>query len=951
MPDKHLANQPPTSLFAKEEEILQFWQQDQTFQKSLAKNQDQEVFSFYDGPPFITGTPHYATLLPSIAKDIIPRYQTMKGRYVRRIWGWDTHGLPAEVQVEKRLGLKGKKDIEKLGIDKFIAACREYVGEVSGAWRWYIDHIGRWVDLDQPYRTDQLSYMESVIWVFKQLYDKDLIYRGRRTSLYCPRCATPLSKFEVTMDDDSYKEVEDPAVTVGFRLKGEDMMLLAWTTTPWTLPANLALAVNPDAEYVKVTNGHQTYILAHQALERYRDLDLEIIETLKGEKLLGLSYEPLYSFFPTGALDYKVYPADFVSMDEGTGIVHVAPGFGEDDSKLGEVVGLSLLETIDVNGQVVEQLKPWAGQYYKKTDPLIIADLQQRGHLIKQERITHSYPHCYRCATPLIYKAQVSWYLKLEPIRQQLLKTNQEINWLPKHFGDKRFAYNIANAPDWSLSRTRYWGTPIPVWETDDGEQFVPGSVAELEKLSGQKITDLHRPAIDDVVLTLPNGKTAHRVKEVLDVWFESGSMPYGQDHYPFEHEAEFKRHYPADFIIEYTGQLRGWFYYLHLLGNALFNRNAFKNVVVTGVLMGTDGRKMSKSYGNYPDPKGTIEKYGAEALRLYFMSSKIMAGEDTAINEEEIREQSRLLNVLHNTVSYYLTYAKVHHFQPKESSQPTHVLDQWMTARLEQFIDEYSSALDQFDFVGSTKAIRPVVEDLSTWYIRRNRDRFVAGDHQALQTLHDTLNRFAQAVAPTLPFTAEQIWQQLGQPESVHLADYPSTNRDIIDEALLAGMAQVREAASIAHMQRAEKNVPLRQPLAKFTVSGLAELSETAALVEVLRDEINVLRIDFIDQKPRPKELTGVFDFTLTTELAAEGKFREIVRLLQDARKKAGLQVGQSAQLQLSTKDVELKNLITSRQAELAKQIKVSQIDWVAQLATPIDIPSLKLAVAFTLT
>ena len=983
------------SAFEREEQVLKLWQDRQIFTKSLEQTAKGDVFSFYDGPPFITGTPHYGTLLPTIAKDVIPRYQTMKGKYVRRIWGWDTHGLPAENQVEKQLGLKVKTDIEKLGIDKFIAECRKYVQTSSEAWKWYVDHIGRWVDMENAYRTDSLEYMESVMWVFKQLYEKDLIYRGRRTSLYCPRCATPLSKFEVTMDEDSYRDVEDPAVTVAFRMLGDEIYLLAWTTTPWTLPANLALAVDKDAEYVKVTDGKKQCILAHEALPRYSDCDFEILETFKGRKLIGEQYEPLYSFLPVNEeLDYKIYDADFVTMTEGTGIVHVAPGFGEDDSKLGEKIGLSVHETINDEGHFIDAVKPWAGQYYKKANPSISADLTTRGLMFKEATAVHSYPHCWRCATPLIYKAQVSWYMKLDPIREQLLKQNKNINWTPKHFGDKRFAYNIANAPDWSLSRTRYWGSPIPVWETEDGEIFVPGSIAELEKMSGQKITDLHRPAIDEVVLTLPGGKKAHRVKEVLDVWFESGSMPYAQDHYPFASKEVFERHFPTDFIIEYTGQLRGWFYYLHVLANALKGENAFKNVVVTGVLMGNDGRKMSKSYGNYPDPRQTIEKYGAESLRLYFMGSKIMSGEDPAISEDDIRDYSRLLGVLHNSLQYYLTYASAHKFSPAvsntvfgasrttsghgaevvEASEEeresrahagerglvpgggiTHgvLLDRWILLRLAELKRDYSLALDRFDLAASTQTIRPFIEDLSTWYIRRSRERFVAGDKNALSTLRYVLFEFAKTVAPTLPFSAETIYQALGgEKESVHLESYPIVEADIADEGnILDGMIAVREIASTVHMIRSDAKIPLRQPLSRLTISSLETIAADDELVEILQQEANVEEVVFDSVGDKSVAVGNgkiELDTALTPELKAEGHFREILRQLQSARKQAGLIVGQKAALKYFTRDDEIEELFTGRVEEIKQYISLRSLEKVADSAELKAIDGEQLSVRF---
>jgi len=917
-------------MYELESEILEHWQKQDIFAKTLKHSSGKPIFSFYDGPPFITGTPHYATLLPSIAKDVISRYQTMKGRYVRRIWGWDTHGLPAETQVEKKLGLKVKKDIEKLGIDKFISECRKYVAEVSDSWRWYIDRIGRWADLDRAYRTDQLHYMESVIWVFKQLFDKGLIYRGKRVSLFCTRCATPLAKFEVTMDEGSYRPVKDPAVTVAFRLLNDDVYLLAWTTTPWTLPANMALAVKPDQEYVKVSDGERLFILAHQALERYRDLDLEIVETFKGTKLVGEVYEPLFNFFKTDSGDHKIYAADFVDVAEGTGIVHIAPGFGEDDTALAEQFNLTVPEAVDEEGHFTAEAGQYAGLFYKKADPLIIDELRSKSLMIKVDQIIHSYPHCHRCDTPLIYRSQVSWSLKVEPLRRKLLKYNNRINWVPPHFGQKRFRYNLENAPDWSISRTRYWGTPIPVWETEDGEIFVPDSIAEIEMLSGEKVTDLHRPAIDRILLKLPSGKTARRVSDVLDVWFESGSMPFAQDHYPFENQQLFKEHYPADFIVEYTGQLRGWFYYLHLLGAAIMDEIAFKNVAVTGVLMGTDGRKMSKSYGNYPDPRSTIVRYGAESLRLYFMSSKIMRGEDADISEEEIRECSRVLNILRNALQYCLTYAKLD--SNKATPERTHILDRWIRSRLEQFIGSFDRALGEYDFTGAAKEIRPFTEDLSTWYIRRSRDRFTAGESAASLTLKQTLLRFAETIAPLLPFMSEKIFRELSpEEESVHLKDYPSADGALVNKEskLLSQMALIRQIASVVHSLRAEAKIALRQPLSSLALEGFEEIANEPDLITELAEEVNVEEVIFA---PPPRDETWpnsqlaegrtvYLDIKLTPELAERGRLRVLIRRLQEARKSAGLKVGQKVGCYYFTRDDELKDLISRNSEEIKRQ------------------------------
>ncbi len=938
----HFQEPPQKTLFEKEEEILSFWKKNRVFEKSLKKNSPRQIFSFYDGPPFITGLPHYATLLPSIAKDIVPRYQTMKGRYVPRVWGWDVHGLPAENKVEQQLGLRVKKDIEKLGVDKFIEAARKYVAEGSAQWRWYIDHIGRWADMDKPYRTDDLSYMESVIWVFKRLYDKKLIYKGQRVSLYCPRCATPLSKFEVTMDtEENYRDVEDLAVTIAFKLKGvKETYALAWTTTPWTLPANNGLAVNPRVKYITITNGKKNYVLAEKALERYPEFkQWKKVKSQAGQALAGQHFEPLFqpTFKPDFRNDFCIHAAGFPTTEEGTGIVHIAPAFGEDDFNLGQDKKLTAPVVLDEDGKFLTNTPyPWAGVYFKKADPLVLENLRRRGSLVREEKMVHAYPHCYRCSTPLIYMAQDSWFMRIDPIRRGMVETNKKINWVPEHYGRKRFRYNLENAPDWSLSRTRYWGTPMPVWETKDGERIVVGSIKEIEKLSGKKIKDLHRPGIDEIVLTAPSGKKAYRVKEILDVWFESGAMPYAQDHYPFENKERFRKGFPADFIVEYTAQLRGWFYCLHVLANALWKSPAFTNVIVTGTMMGTDGKKMSKSKGNYPDPRSALEKYGADAFRLYLMSSKIMDGEDMSLNERDLQEARNTINILHNAHRYFITYANLHGWSPGTKTSSKNILDRWLEIRLRQFIKDYSQALDKFDLSASTKAIRPFIEDLSTWYIRRNRTRFVDGDKQALATLYGTLLEFSKAIAPTLPFTAEYIYQNLkGRggpnrgPMSVHLCDYPKIKSALAntDKQLLKDMALVRAIASVVHNLRSEANQPLRQKMTAVILKNASGIKTKLDLVNLLREEANVAQIKF-GASARSKDFlsaqlgntTVALDTHLTEELKLEGLFRELLRQLQDVRKQQGLKVGQKVILQYRTRDKEIARLIQSKEDEIRK-------------------------------
>ena len=672
-----------------EEDVLKFWQRAETFKKSIIKDAPRGNYVFNDGPPFITGLPHYATLLPSIAKDVVPRYWTMKGYRVERIWGWDCHGLPAENKVEEQLGLKNKKDIEELGIDKFIAACRSYVNSGTEQWEWYINRMGRWVDMKNAYKTMDLKYMESVIWSFKKLYDSGYIYEGYRTSLHCPRCATPLSKFEITMDAGSYRDVTDKSVIVKFKIKSQDntrkdigidnnTYLLAWTTTPWTLPGNLALAVGENIDYyilelntlmsrsiiggeLRLTPGK--YVIASDRLGELINEGSYFSDNkkkIKGKDLVGLKYEPLYEInneiIKKSEKVYRVYAADFVTTEEGTGIVHIAPNFGEDDFQLGETVGLPIVDLMDENGIYIESMGKWGGYYFNKANQSILLDIEERGIIFSSFDYTHTYPFCYRCGNPLIYKTQKAWYLDVQRIKERMLETNMKINWVPDYFKYGRFKSNIESAPDWCLSRSRYWGSPIPIWKCSNcGKIKVLGSIEEIEKLSGRKVTDLHRPIIDEHVLKCECNGTMKRVKEVLDCWFESGAMPFAQFHYPFERQQDFKNMFPADFIIEYTGQLRGWFYYLHVLSNALFDSISFKNVVVSGVLAGTDGRKMSKSFGNYPDPRTTLEKYGSDALRMYFMSSPIMLGDDTSLSEIDIQDALRKnVIVLWNVVKFY---------------------------------------------------------------------------------------------------------------------------------------------------------------------------------------------------------------------------------------------------------------------------------------------------------
>jgi len=884
----------------RENSTLDFWKKSKIFEKSVerpAGDKPKGDYVFYDGPPFITGLPHYATLLPSIVKDAVPRYWTMKGYRVERKWGWDCHGLPAENQVEKELGLKNKKEIEELGVGKFVDACKHYVNNVSDQWRWYIDKIARWADMENAYRTMNSDFMESVIWSFKELYYKKLIYEGYRTSLHCPRCATPLSKFEITMDAGSYKDVTEPSVIIEFPLKGEkNTSVLAWTTTPWTLPGNLALAVGKNIDYVKIEKKDEgvgdlvRFVLAKEKLkEIFGDQKYKIIKEFKGKKLVGLEYEPLFDLGNDEINDskkvYKIYPGEFVNTDDGTGIVHIAVVFGEEDFELGQKEGLPVLELMDENGVYTKAAgKEWEGLYFKDAGEKVLKRLGRR--LFDKSSFTHSYPFCYRCKTPLIYRAQRAWYLNIDKIRSGLLRTNKKINWVPEYFKEGRFKYNIENAPHWCLSRSRYWGTPLPVWKCEKCEKItVAGSINEIEKLSGKKVTDLHIPKINDHKFKCKCGGTMSRVPEVLDCWFESGSMPYAQWHYPFDKKNDFKKIFPADFIIEYTGQLRGWFYYLHVLSNSLFNSECFKNVVVTGVLAGTDGRKMSKSYGNYPDPKETLEKYGGDAIRMYFLSSPILLGDDMNLSEEDLKNSLKKNVMLLSNIYQFYTLSPL--LKSKKSSSKN-ILDKWISGRLHQLTKVITENMEKYNLPFAARSITEFIDDLS-WYIRESRGRFNEDDLSAKQTLQEVLEISSKIMAPFMPFIAEHIWQGLtknnfkDKNKSVHLEKWPKVNEKKINKSIIENMKLVREIVSLALRERDKIKIGVKWPLSLLKISSPKIDKEYLKLIQ---EEVNVRKIEYKSSKIVEVEV----DQKLTPELEAEGYAREMSRYVQAFRKKLGL-------------------------------------------------------------
>lgn len=857
-----------------ETEILAFWKQNATFQKSVTQAAPSGEFVFYDGPPFATGLPHYGHLLAGTIKDIVPRYQTMRGHHVERRFGWDCHGLPVEYEVEQALEISGKTDIEKLGVDVFNERCRSIVLRYTAEWREVVTRMGRWVDFDRDYKTMNPEFMESIWWVFKTLWEKGLVYEGRKILPYCPRCATPLSNFET---NQGYQDVTDPAITVRFKVKGQNRTwLLAWTTTPWTLPSNVALAVGPDCTYVKVKDGDDTYYLAKDRVAAYYKTpdSYEVLAELTGRDLVGIAYEPLFDYFVAGgapasapetgkqawAKAYHVYAGDFVTTTDGTGMVHIAPGFGEDDHRLGLAEGLPVLCPIDAEAKFTAEIRDFAGRPVKEADSDIIKLLKTNGSLVKRDSILHSYPHCWRCETPLIYRAIATWFVKVEAIKDRMMAANAQIRWVPSHLKDGRFGKWIEGARDWAISRNRYWGTPIPVWQSDDGKEIrCVGSIAELEKLSGMKVTDLHKHHVDKIELPSADGKgTLKRIPEVLDCWFESGSMPYAQAHYPFENKEWFEANFPADFIAEGLDQTRGWFYTLMVLSVALFDRPAFQNVVVNGLVLAADGRKMSKRLKNYPDPAHVINTYGADALRLYLIHSPVVRAEDLRFSEEGVKQVLRhLLIPLWNSYSFFVTYANIDGWTSERMAGDVpsrNVLDRWIRSSLETLIADVTAALDAYDL---QKAIRPMVafiEDLTNWYIRRSRRRFWksqddADKAEAYGTLNHVLIEFAKVAAPVIPFVSEAIYLNLRtatMPESVHLCSFPQPNPARRDVELEKQMAEVVTVVELGRQLRSAHDLKVRQPLSALHVVSRESirLDRVRAFEDLVLEELNVKRI-----------------------------------------------------------------------------------------------------------
>ena len=887
------------------------WKQDKTFEKSVEQRSRDNSYVFYDGPPFISGNPHHGTLLSSIVKDAIPRYQTMKGKRVERVWGWDCHGLPAERYTEKKLGINSRQEVLEYGLENYINATRSNMVQTSSEWEDVIDRIGRWVEFKGAYKTMDKDYMESVWWAFKTLYEKGKIYEGEKVLMYCTLDGTPLSKAEVTMDAGAYQDVTDPSVYVKFKLT-DGTTLLAWTTTPWTLPANTALAVNSKLTYIEVEVLGERFLLAKELIakvlvdEKHQPLEYTFIKEIKGSELVGKSYEPLMGV-NRGENAHKVWHAPYVSHEDGTGIVHIAPAYGEEDFALAQEKVIPVVHTIDRNGMFTES--PWQGCNVWEVNKQIAKDLKEQGIVWKIEYIRHSYPHCHRCGTKLMYRAHPSWFMDINGQRELMLEKNGPINWFPAHVKHGRFQKTVEQAPDWNISRDRFWATAMPVWKSKSGKVKVVGSYAELKELSGLDLNDYHRPWIDDVKFTIDDEEYI-RTDKVMDSWFEAGSMPFAQFHYPFENKQKFEANFPGDFIVEYVGQVRAWFYYMHAMSVALFGENSFKNVIVTGNVAGNDGRKMSKSYGNYTDPNELMDKFSADSLRFLLLSSPLLNGEDFALQDKEVGDVARKLSMIWNMYDFFTMYAEVDGWEYNGKLQDPinecqNPLDIWVVSRLHQLVDLVEKSMNNYDIPNALEPILPFLDDASNWYVRRSRRRFWKseddGDKQmAYKTLHYVLVRLAYLLAPFTPFLAEELYHNLtGDKQSIHLKDWlPAGN---VNELVMNDMEQVREFVNQGLSIRSKAGIKVRQPLATIFVPSLGDHVD---FIPILVDELNVKEVI------RGEDIS--LDLNLTPKLKREGYMREIVRFVQSARKDAGLSVDDRIYLSLNTKDAEINKAIT---------------------------------------
>lgn len=890
----------PKANFPKmEEEVLSFWKENNTFKKSIENRKDAPEYVFYDGPPFATGLPHFGHFIPSTIKDIIPRYYTMKGMRVERRFGWDCHGLPVENLIEKELGLNSKHEIESYGIEKFNDACRASVLRYTKEWERTITRMGRWVDFSRDYKTMESDYMESIWWVVKSLWEKNLIYEGNYILPYCPRCSTVLSNHELSL---GYKDVADPAITVRFKVKSTPesfsdkdaengkTYFLAWTTTPWTLPSNEGLCMGADIDYVKLLDNEtgDYYILAKERISAYykNESDYKIIYTKKGSDFVGVRYEPLFPYFAhfetledgsVGA--FRVFNADYVSTADGTGIVHLAPGFGEEDNKVFTGTNIPTALPIDAECKFTKEVSDYEGRFVKECDKDIIARLKAEGRLVKRDQIVHSYPHCWRCDSPLIYRGIGSWFVKVADYHDSLLNSNGQIAWQPQHIKEGRFGKWLANSRDWAISRNRYWGNPIPIWKCDEcGEKLCVGSKEELQKLTGTAIDDLHKQFVDKITIPCPKCKSnMKRIPEVLDCWFESGSMPYAQNHYPFENKEYFEKHFPADFISEGLDQTRGWFYTLTVLSSLLFERPAFKNCIVSGLVLASDGKKMSKSLKNYTDPEVAINQFGADAIRLFLVHSAVVKADDLRYSDEGVKDVIKgIIIPLWNSYSFFVQYANIDGIECTgkefENEMPQNPLDLWLLSITQGLVKKVTSALDNYDLSGAIDPIVSFIEELNNWYIRRSRRRFWKSENDtdkkdAYAALYIALKTFALVASPVIPFITETMWQNLrtnSDAESVHLCDYPNAKSEWINETLEFKMKTVQKAVSMGHSLRNQFNIKNRQPLESVSLvtRNTEEKNVLAEMGDVIKEELNVKHVIFHEREDELVEYKAKANF-----------------------------------------------------------------------------------------
>ena len=910
-----------------EKALIEFWKKNQTFEKSIEQRDIDNSYVFYDGPPFITGMPHHGTLLSSVTKDAVPRFWTMRGKRVERRWGWDCHGLPAENFVEKQLGITDRREIgTKWPLATYIEKAKASMVANSEAWESTIERIGRWVDFRGAYRTMDKNYMESVWWAFKTLYEKGLIFEGRKVLMYDTKFSTPVSKAEVTMDNDAYQEVTDPSVFVKFKVVSEGELqgayLLAWTTTPWTLPANLVLAVNEKLTYGLYQVGEDRIVTLVKTAAEVFEGEYELLKEFSGAELVGLEYQPLMENFSREERKkdtYHVLTAEYVSDEDGTGIVHIAPAYGEADYDLALAHEVDFVDLLDEQGYYVEAAEKWLMDFgVRKTDEngielwaankIIAKMLLEKGIVYRIKYIKHEYPFNPRSKQRIIYRAFPSWFFNVTDSKTMLIEENEKINWFPEYLKHGRFEKNIEAAPDWNLSRDRFFATAMPVWKGNKGSVKVVGSYDELYELSGTRLEDYHRPWVDEIEFEI-DGEHFKRIDKVLDCWFESGSMPFAQLHYPFENREKFEKNYPADFIVEYVGQVRAWFYYVHVVNTALFSNIAYKNVITTGTLAGNDGRKMSKSLGNYTDPNLLMDQYSADSLRFLMLSSPVLAGEDFALIDKDVSDVARKLSMIWNVYDFFTMYAEVDGFDSEQAmavSEFVNPLDIWLVSRVHQVRNQITEGMEAYNIPAALSSVLEFIDDMSNWFVRRSRRRFWKSEDdrdklEAYSTLYYVLIYLAKILAPFTPFLAEELYQKMTGagvmnseiPESVHLLDWPEAG--VIDEAVLVQMAKTREIITAGLAERMKKTeteaqIKVRQPLAKLVYAGekLDDFYE-----QIIMEEVNVKSVE------RGEAL--MLDKTLTPELLEEGKIRELIRFVQAARKKAGLNVDDRIRLMVS--------------------------------------------------